>query len=170
MEPTEVDVVRQVFDAFNEGDLQRAVSSVSPICEMTDVAAGQTYSGPDGFRQWLGIFATAFSDGRAELTDVIRDGSRVAVEYIGRGTHDGPFATPAGTIPATGRSAELRFAQVVEVHDASITAVRVYYDGATLLRQLGLMPSQGSPAERGMTTLMALGVKAQQQIRQLRHH
>ena len=170
MQPTEVDLVRQVFDAFNDGDLQRAVSSVSPTCEITDVAAGQSYRGPEGFRQWLGMFATAFSDGRAELTEVISDGSRVAVEYVGRGTNDGPFTTPGGTIPATGRSVELRFAEVVEVNGAAITAVRVYYDGASLLRQLGLLPPQGSPAERGMTSLMALGVKAQHGIRQLRHH
>ena len=170
MTSAEVDVVRQIFEAFNDGDLSRAVSAVSASCQVTDVAAGQSYTGPDGFRQWLEMFRTAFPDARADLTEVIHEGTRVAIEYVGRGTHDGPFTTPSGAIPPTGRSAELRIAEVLEVHGGAVTSVRVYYDTATLLRQLGLLPTQGSPAERGMTSLLALGVKAQQGIRQLRQH
>jgi hypothetical protein len=54
------------------------------------------------------------------------------------------------------------------VHQGKITSLHAYYDSASLMRQLGLLPPQGSSAERGMTSLMALGIKAQQQVRAFR--
>jgi hypothetical protein len=50
-------VVRSLFEAFNEGDLERAAAAaVSDVFELVDVAAGQTFRGPDGCCQWLEIF------------------------------------------------------------------------------------------------------------------
>lgn len=40
-------------------------------------------------------------DARTEIVNLISDGARVASEHIGRGTHTGPFVTPAGTIPSS---------------------------------------------------------------------
>ena len=93
-------VVRSLFEAFNDGDLVRAASTVSDDFELVDVAAAQTFRGPDGCRQWLETFRTALPDARTELVNVFADGGRVASEHIGRGTHTGPFVTPAGTIPS----------------------------------------------------------------------
>lgn len=168
MEASEVAVVRGLFDAFNAGDLDRAVVDVRDDFELVDMASGQTFHGPAGCRQWLSTFRTALPDARTELVNVLADGTRIATEHVGRGTHTGPFTTPAGTIPATGRQIELRFAELYEVRDGKITYLRAYYDSATLMRQLGLLPAPGSAAERGMTSLMALGVKAKQSFRKIR--
>lgn len=168
MESPEIRVVRALYDAFNAGDLDGAAALVSDDFELTDVAAGQTLSGPDGCRRWIGMFRTALPDASAELVDVIAEGSRVATEHIGRGTHRGPLVGPAGTIPPTGRAIELRLAEFFDVHQGKITSLQAYYDSASLMRQLGLMPPQGSSVERGMTSLMALGIKAQQQLRSFR--
>ena len=51
----------------------------------------------------------------------------------------GPLQTPAGTIPATGKTLQLRFAEVFEMRDGKIKTTRAYWDTATLMRQLGLM-------------------------------
>ena len=97
-------VVRSLFEAFNEGDLERAAAAVSQDFELVDLAAGQTFHGPDGCRRWLELFRTALPDARTEIVNLFGDGRRVASEHIGRGTHTGPFVTPAGVIPPTGRS------------------------------------------------------------------
>jgi steroid delta-isomerase-like uncharacterized protein len=168
MERSEIEVVRALYDAFNAGDLEDAAVLVSDDFQLTDVAAGQTLSGPDGIRRWLDMFRTALPDASAELVTVVAEGPRVATEHVGRGTHRGPLIGPGGTIPPTGRAIELRLAELFEVHEGRITSLHAYYDSASLMRQLGLLPPQGSSAERGMTSLMALGIKAQQRIRAFR--
>ena len=169
MEHREVAVVRALLEAFNDGALDSAAGLVSDDFELVDIASGQTLHGPEGCREWLGVFKTALPDARIELVNVFSNGTRVATEHIGRGTHRGPFLTPAGTIPATDRPVELRVAELFEVKAEKITSLHAYYDSATLLRQLGLLPAQGSSAERGMTSLMAFGVNAQKSLRRIRH-
>jgi steroid delta-isomerase-like uncharacterized protein len=153
-------VVRSLFDSFNEGDLDRAVAVVSDDFELVDVAAGQTFNGPEGCRRWLDMFRTALPNARTELVTVFSEGSRVATEHIGRGTHTGPFVTPAGTIPATGRRIELRIAELYELREGKIRRLHAYYDSATMMRQLGLLPPPGSARERMLTAMMAVGVRA----------
>lgn len=153
-------VVRSLFDSFNDGDLDRAVGVVGDDFELVDVAAGQTFHGPEGCREWLETFRTALPDAHTELVTVFVEGSRVATEHVGRGTHTGPFVTPSSTIPPTGRRVELRFAELFELREGKITRLHAYYDSATLMRQLGLLPPSGSARERAMTGMMALGVRA----------
>lgn len=165
MEQDNIAVVRALFDAFDRGDLERASATVSEDFQLVDVATGQTFSGPAGAREWLQTFRTAMPDAGTEIVSVLADGPRVATEHIGRGTHNGRFVTPAGTIPATGRRVELRIAELYELRDGKITRLLAYYDSGTLLRQLGLLPRQGSPAERATTALMALRIKATRALR-----
>ncbi len=132
------------------------------------MAAGQTLHGPEGCRQWLATFRTALPDARVELTNVLVDGDRVATEHVGRGTHRGPFVTPAGPIPPTGRPVELRIAEMYQVRAGKIRYLRAYYDSATLMRQLGLLPRHGSSADRLVTRAMGLGVKVKRVFRNTR--
>ncbi len=165
MERQEIEIVRALFEAFDDGDLDRAAALVSDDFQLTDVAADRTFHGTTGCREWLEIFRTALPDARTELVNIFAEGDRVASEHVGRGTHRGPLVTPAGAIPPTGRAVEVRLAELYEIKDGKIIRLRAYYDSATLMRQLGLMPAHGGAAERGMMALMALGVKAQQRIR-----
>jgi SnoaL-like polyketide cyclase len=87
---------------------------------------------------------------------------------VGRGTHSGPFVTPAGTIPATGGSIELRFAELFEVSEGKIRQMHAYYDTATMMRQLGLLPPAGGKRERTMTALVALRVRAKRGVKRKR--
>ena len=157
-------LVESLFQAFNEGDLERAAATVSDDFELVDVAAERTLHGPAGCREWLQTFRTALPDARTELLTLLVDGDRVATEHVGRGTHTGPLAGPAGTIPPTGRQVELRFGEFFELREGRIARLVAYYDSAALLRQLGLLPGQGSAADRAMTAVMAAGVKAKQAI------
>ena len=168
MPPDNIQVVTSLFEAFDEGDLDRAVATVTDDFELLDVAAGQTLRGQEGCRRWLTTFRTALPDARTELVNTFADGDRVASEHIGRGTHTGPFVTPAGDIPPTGRTVELRIAELYELRDGKITRLHAYYDSATMLRQLGLLPASGSGGERAMTAFMGLSVKAMRALKRSR--
>ena len=136
-------IVRGLFDAFNDHDLDRAAAMVSEDFELVDFAAdGQTFRGSEGIRQWLQVFLTAFPDAEVEVTNAVAagEGGWVFTEHTGRGTHTGPLVGPSGTIPPTGRRAELPIGELFRVQNGKIVHIHAYYDGATLMRQLGVVP------------------------------
>jgi len=85
-------------------------------------------------------FSRAFPDGRIHGDRYVEDGDLVVVEGRFTGTNTGPLDTPAGTLPATGRSMVLPFADVFRVADGRITEHHIYYDTTSMLGQLGLLP------------------------------
>jgi steroid delta-isomerase-like uncharacterized protein len=133
-----VEIVQALYDRYNEKDVDGAVADVAEDAELVDYALGQTFSGRGGVRDWLQTFATAFPDSTARVTHVVADGDNVATRHTGTGTHTGPLAMPDGEVPPTGRSIELHFGEFFELRSGEITRLVVYYDGATLARQLGL--------------------------------
>jgi steroid delta-isomerase-like uncharacterized protein len=135
---TSAEIVQALYDRYNEKDLDGAVADVAEDAELVDPGLGQTFSGRDGVRAWLQTFATAFPDSTARPTRMLADGDNVATEHVGTGTHTGPLASPEGEVPPTGRPIELRFGEFFELRDGKITRMTVYWDTASLARQLGL--------------------------------
>jgi steroid delta-isomerase-like uncharacterized protein len=134
--------VRELYDAFNAGEIERAASLASDDFRGLDVATGQAFEGPAGLAGWLTWFKTALPDASTELIDVIGDGPLFATVRVGRGTNTGPLMMPSGEVPPTGRSIEIEVAEVLRFEDGKIRELRAYYDSATLMRQLGLLPEE----------------------------
>lgn len=135
-----VAVIHSLFDTFNSGDLAGAASLVTEDFELVDVAAGLTFHGPAGLVQWLQSFLTAGPDARTEVLTTIAEGDWVATEHIGRFTNTGPLLTPGGEIAPTGRRVELQMAEIYQMKGGKISLMHAYYDAATMMRQLGLLP------------------------------
>jgi steroid delta-isomerase-like uncharacterized protein len=139
---------RSINDAYNARDYAAAAALSAPDAEWINVATGQTLRGPDGARQFLEAWATAFPDSQVETTTVIAADDGVAMEFVGRGTHSGPLASPTGDIPPTGKHVEVPFAQMIQFRDGKIARARLYFDLAGMLQQLGLAPmGAASPME-----------------------
>lgn len=134
-------VIRKLFDAFNRKDMDQVLEFVSSEFELTDIPTGMTFRGPEGMQQWLTPWVAAAPDARTEVTNIIAAGEWVFSEHTGRGTHTGPLMTSAGQVPATGRPFELQIAEVYRMKGGKLTHMRAYYDLASFMRQLGLMPS-----------------------------
>lgn len=125
-------------ELWNGRDFDGMVRCASEDVEATMVPWGATKRGRKGYREFCEGWATAFPDGRVEIKRITANDEGVVVELVGRGTHTGPFTGPAGTIPATGRKAELSLCDVLEIEDGAVRRVRSYFDAATMMRQLGL--------------------------------
>lgn len=136
------DTVRVIFSGFNARDLDQVAAIVADDFELEDIPGRFTLHGPEGMRAWLNNWIVAAPDAYADLRWIIGDGEWVATEHFGTATHTGPLQTPKGELPATGRKIELWFAENCLVRDGKIVKMRVFYDGAAVLRQLGLMPSE----------------------------
>ncbi|MDO8485957.1 MAG: ester cyclase, partial [Candidatus Limnocylindrales bacterium] len=92
---------------------------------------------------------TALPDARIELVARVANADLVMSEEVLSGTQTGPFATPAGTLPPSGRSVRMRFVTVQQVREGKIAAERIYFDQLEFLGQLGITPgaTPGANAE-----------------------
>jgi steroid delta-isomerase-like uncharacterized protein len=143
-----VTLARSFLEAFNERDFDRAAALVTPDAKLTIVGSGDVYEGPDGARRYDTMWADAFPDGRITIDRIIGQDDYVVAEYTGRGTHTGTLATPAGSIPATGRSVTLELCDVLEFGDGKVKSTRTYFDSGSLMTQLGVTAEQVAPTKR----------------------
>lgn len=86
---------------------------------------------------------TGFPDVTLRLVHRYHDGPTVIDELVLAGTHAGPFLG----MPATGRAVEVAVTIIYEVHEGLLTREAAYWDGATMLVQMGVLPAPGGPAE-----------------------
>lgn len=134
-------LVRASHEAFNARDFERVDDLAAGDLEYTNVATGQTFHGPEGMRQFERGWVDAFPDAETEIVS-LRSGDEFAVvEFVARGTHDGPLAGSGGEIPPTGRRIETRFCEVFEIRNGKLVRCHLYFDLATMMGQLGLMPA-----------------------------
>ena len=141
-------LARSMYDAFNSRDFDQEAALWTEEGVMTDVGSGQEFHGPEGSRQSNRLWAEAFPDGRVTVDRVVAAGPYVVVEITGRGTHTGTLTSPAGSIPATGRSVTLQLCDVYEFGDGKARSRHTYFDSGSLLAQLGLTAEQAQAAEQ----------------------
>jgi steroid delta-isomerase-like uncharacterized protein len=128
-------IQRQMIRAIEEHDLEG-------LRELYH--ADYTYTGPDGTEEKgaeAGVavaqtYTSAFPDLSFEVVTQHAAGKDTAiVEMRVRGTHKEEL----DGIPATGREITLEACNIVQVRDGKIVRERDYYDGAELLKQLGVL-------------------------------
>ena len=133
-------VLREFYDAFNAGDLERSAAQFAEECEYEFVAFGSaaTQRTRDEVLQGLRSWRASFPDGRVAPTNVVASGTTVVVEWDSRGTWTG--APIRGKQP-NGRRFERRGCAVAEVENGKIVRCRDYFDRANMWQPLGLMHS-----------------------------
>jgi steroid delta-isomerase-like uncharacterized protein len=97
----------------------------------------------DFFRE---LFA-AVPDLETTVTRVIAAERQAAVEWRMRGTFTG---APFQGIDPTGKPVDMRGFDLLEIEDGQIVSNTAYYDGAAFARQVGMLPPDGSSADRAM--------------------
>jgi steroid delta-isomerase-like uncharacterized protein len=98
------------------------------------IATGDIHDGPEEVAAYFKETRTAFPDQRNELIALHHAEDAVIVEAMLYGTHDGPFRG----LPPTGRKFEMQFCALFVFEEDRLVCERVYFDAATILRQLGI--------------------------------
>jgi ketosteroid isomerase-like protein len=88
---------------------------------------------------------SAFTDIDIEITALDVGGDRACAEWIVRFTHSGPLELNDDAIEPTGSRVTMHGVTVADFEGGRISAFRQYWDEASLLEQLGLLPVE----ERG---------------------
>jgi len=98
------------------------------------IGTGEVHDGPTEVAAYFEETRTAFPDQRNELIAMHHSDDAVVVEAMLRGTHLGPFRG----LPPTGREFEMQFCAIFVFEQDRLVCERVYFDLATVLRQLGI--------------------------------
>jgi steroid delta-isomerase-like uncharacterized protein len=136
-------IAEHVYDAYGRGDLDACLRLFAPDCQVTFPGA-PPLSGPEQIRPFLQAQLNAFPDGRHNVRRMIEQGSLVAAELVFTGKQTGPYETPSGAIPPSGRQVAFESVDIVDVSAGRISSWRVYLDTASMMAQLGASPELAS--------------------------
>jgi len=100
------------------------------------IATGEVYDGKEEVSRYYAASRAAFPDQRNQVHALHHADDAVIVEFDLLGTHQGPLRGA----PPTGREFRCRMVALFLFAGDRIVCERVYFDSATILRQLGLIP------------------------------
>ncbi len=103
--------------------------------------------GPDEVRSYFRELFTAIPDAQMTVERVLADDPNVLIQWRMSGTFSGG---PLMGVDPTGRWLELRGLDWLEVEDGKLRRNTAFADGLELARGMGLIPPQGSAAEKAM--------------------
>jgi len=136
-------IAHQVYDTYGRGDLEACIRLFAPDCQVIFPGA-PLISGPEQLRPFLQVQLTAFPNGHHRVLRMIEQGSLVAAELVFTGDQTGPYETPAGTLPPSGRQVAFESVDIVEVTAGRIASWRVYIETAAMMAQLTASPALAS--------------------------
>ena len=139
-------VARAIFDALAKHDLDGAMENVAPTSVDDFVAVGE-FRGVAAIRGFFEELLAAFPDFEVTVDRVVEDAETAVVQWVAHGTFEGG---PFQGVEPNGRQVEVRGVDVMLISDGLIRHNTIYYDGAAFARQLGMLPRQGSTADKAM--------------------
>ena len=137
------DVERMFKDyglAWSSHDAEKIASFFTDDCVYEDVAIGAVNRGKKELKDFINGTFAAFPDFKIEPKSLFFSGDWVGSEWIMTGTHTGDFPL----MPATGKSFSIRGASISELHEGKFRRNTDYWNLASFLQQVGLMPEPPS--------------------------
>jgi steroid delta-isomerase-like uncharacterized protein len=130
---TRDEIVREHMESENRHEFETTLETFKhPRYEL--IATDEVIDGSTDVARYYQETRAAFPDQRNEVIALHHADDAVIVEFDLLGTHDGVFRG----VPPTGRSFRCRMAAIFEFEGEDLVCERVYFDSATILRQLGL--------------------------------
>lgn len=124
---------------MSEDGADAAATSFDDNVVYHDHARGLTLKGKQDTTGWLREWKTAFSDARIADPTYLEAGDWTIARFQGRGVNDGQF----GPFPATGKTLDTPFCELLRWDNGKAIEGGIYYDTASILVQLGHMPPPG---------------------------
>jgi predicted ester cyclase len=139
-------VARSYFQALTDRDAQKMASHWDPQ-GIEDIGPFGIFRGPDEVRSFFDELFAAIPDSETIVDRVVTQGDTAAVQWRLRGTFSGG---PFQGIDPVGKHVEMRGCDVLEIEGGKIARNTAFTDGLAFARQVGLVPPQGSGAEKAM--------------------
>jgi hydroxyacylglutathione hydrolase len=151
------EIATRYFEAVGRQDLDAAMSVWRP--GQTDRLVGdRELTAPQEIRAFFGEIFAAFPDFRLRIIEITAGDERAAVRWRAEATFAGP-GSYYGFAPNHARIV-LEGCDVVTVRDDLIVHNDAYIDSGDVARQLGLLPPNGSSAQRRLAKVSNLRTRA----------
>jgi steroid delta-isomerase-like uncharacterized protein len=125
--------VREHMESENQHDFDTTMGTFHhPRYEI--IPTGDVYDGEGEVAGYFQESRAAFPDQRNELVELRHSDDAVVVEFDLKGTHLGSLRG----LPPTGREFTCRVVALFMFDEDRLVCERVYFDSATILRQLGI--------------------------------
>ena len=142
-----VELAREVFeDVLNRRDADALLPYWSE--DVVEEFPIGTLQGRAKVRDYFAETFAALPDFHIEAQSIVGDEETVFVKWLLRGTFSGQSWMG---IEPTGSSIELQGMDCFTIRDGLVVHNHVIYDAAAFARQIGMLPSQDSPADRALT-------------------
>ena len=156
---TNGELIRWSFERINEHD-------VAPLKEFwtedtVEHFPDRTCRGADEIAAYFGDTFRGVPDLRMEVVALAEQGDDVFVQWHLTGTHEGPLLG----IEPTGKRLAIDGIDHFVLRDGSVVSNHVVVDQLDYARQLGMMPPDGSAADKAMKAAFNLRTKLASRIR-----
>jgi predicted ester cyclase len=132
-------VIRRVIEeVLNKGNMSVADEILAPNYVIHG-SGGQEFKGPEGFKQFITTFRTAFPDFHVTADDMFAEGDKVAHRLTLRGTQKGEFM---GIAP-TNKKVEMTANAISRFAGGKEVEAWVNFDQLSMMQQLGVAPPTG---------------------------
>lgn len=137
---------RSAYDALARRDAEVIGEHYREDCVVDIVPIG-VFRGRQALVDFFREAFAAVPDLETTVTRVVAGETQAAVEWRMSGNFTGG---PFQGIEPTGKHVELRGLDLMEIEDGQTVSNTSYYDGAAFARQVGMLPPEGSGADRMM--------------------
>jgi steroid delta-isomerase-like uncharacterized protein len=132
-----LETVKRFYEDFGRADFAAVNSCFRDDCITVMPAGAMDVRQHEAFGR---AFKNALPDGHMEIVKVVENGEDLFVEGRFKGTHTAALVTPQGTLPASGKNLDLRYADYFRVQNGKIVEHHVFFDQAAMMAQLGAAP------------------------------
>jgi steroid delta-isomerase-like uncharacterized protein len=159
---TPADLARELFDAVAAKDVD-GVAHLWHADVVDDFVAIGRFHGADEIKGFFTELFAAFPDFRMDVEGIFGDDRHAVVQWEASGTFTGG---PFQSIEPNGRHVTIRGVDVMEIEDGLLRDNTIYYDGAAFARQIGMLPRQGSAADRAVLATFNAATRLRAKLRQ----
>ena len=136
-------VRRLVEDGFNKHNLKLLDEIFAKDAISHDPSQPNLGRGPEGARESMAVYTTAFPDSTIIIEREIAEGDYVVQHLRASGTHTGPL----GAIPATGKKTNVTGVITSKLQDGRVVETWSLWDQLSLMQQLGVVPMPETAAK-----------------------
>ena len=129
---------RSLEEAWNKGELAVIDEIVGPNFVNHD-PANPGVRGPEGLKQLVTMYRTAFPDTHFTIEDQMAEGDQVVTRWTARGTHQAELMG----IAATNKQVTVTGIGIDRIVGGKIEEAWVNWDTLGLMQQLGVVPAPG---------------------------
>lgn len=130
-------MMKDYLAAWNSHDVNKILSFVTDDCVYEDMALGVVNHGKKELTAYINSMVVDIPDLKLEMKSAFGAGDWIGGEWVMTGTqaHSSHFG-----LPATGKRFSIRGASITELRYGKISRNTDYWNLASFLQQLGLMP------------------------------